>query len=250
MSRSLWTFVSGTCFAALIAVLAGPQTAQAGHDSPLYIAADHYRDAVSHFEDEARRVRTIDRTVLRLIDDFEDQTSDVRSAARHPDRSDRLAREFNDVQFLQARTEQAVFGSGCPIIAQALTPCWGDVLGSFAALQQQMAYVQPYVSGRPALNCDVHHGSGYLTPAYPPTPSVVFPGRTPLPLPRTVPHVQQKPISYPHRGSRDNSRDFNRGPSHRDAPRPGNYRASIPSRKSVPKGAEIGLVLLNGFLNR
>ncbi|WP_233215300.1 hypothetical protein [Rhodopirellula bahusiensis] len=251
MTRSLRTFATGTFFAAMVAVLAGPQTAQAGHDSPLYVAADRYRDAVSHFEDEARRVRSLDRGVLRLIDDFEDQTSDVRSAARHPDRSDRLAREFNDVQFLQAQTEQAVFGSGCPIIARALTRCWSDVLGSFAALQQQMAYVQPYVSARPAVTCDVHHQSRYSAPTYPASRPVVFPGQTPLPLPRTVPHVQQKPISYPHRNSRDfGSHDFNRGSSHRDAPRPGNYRASIPSRKSVPKGAEIGLVLLNSFLNR
>ena len=69
MTRSLRTFAAGTFFAALVAVLAGPQTAQAGHDSPLYVAADRYRDAVSHFEDEARRVRSAKGEALLFRND-------------------------------------------------------------------------------------------------------------------------------------------------------------------------------------
>lgn len=258
MTRSLRTFAPVAFVAALIAVLAGPQTAQAGHDSPLYIAADRYRDAVSHFEDEARRVRTIDRSVLRLIDDFEDQTGDLRSAARHPDRSDRLAREFNDVRFLQAQTEQAVFGTGCPIIAQALTPCWGDVLNSYAVLQQQISFIQPYAAARPAIGCGIGHSQTLYSPTiqtnrFPSTPfqaspfqqaPTLFRGQVPATLPQAVP--RSSGFGQPHGSNL-------RGPAISPVnatPRPGNYRASISNRPPMPANAPMGLLLLNSLLNR
>ncbi|MCC9654269.1 hypothetical protein [Rhodopirellula halodulae] len=237
MTRSIGIFVVAPLFAAIFSVVAGSQTAQAGHNSPLYDATDRYRDAVSHFEDEARRVRTIDRDVLRLIDDFEDQTSDLRSAARHPDRTYRLAQEYNQAQFLQSQTERAVFGSRCPIIAERLSPCWNDVLSAFAFVQQQMAYVQPYVVGRPG-TCGLDHGAAY----------------------GISPYRSSKPVAYPYRGSLNRTsrapdpRDFYRGSPRndfrRDLPTPGNYRAAIPSHPSMPEGAAIGLTLLQSFLNR
>lgn len=180
------------------------------------------------------------------------------------DRPDRLLQEFNQVQFLQAQTEQAVFGSGCPIIAAALTPCWSEVLSSYALLQQQISFIQPYVAARPASGCGVGHSQTFFSPSiqsnrFPSSPfqaspfqaspfqaspfqqgPSLFPGHVPAPLPQSSGFGQPFGSNF-------------RGPIAspiKVAPRPGNYRAAISNRPSVPANNPIGLMLLNSLLNR
>ncbi|TWT92482.1 hypothetical protein [Neorhodopirellula pilleata] len=110
----------------------------------LYLAADQYRDAIVHFEDEANRVRTIDRFSLRLIDRLEDQTSDLRSATRRVSDLSRVLYEFNEVQSLHQRVPEAVFASGCPIIRAALGPCWNEAEVAYRLLANEVRLLQTY----------------------------------------------------------------------------------------------------------
>ncbi|MEM1226198.1 MAG: hypothetical protein AAGJ40_10900 [Planctomycetota bacterium] len=146
-------------------------TVQAQYDRSLYRVADDYRDAVSDFEREARRLDDrIDRLTLRLIDRLEDASGDLRSAARRTDDPIRLQYEFNEVQSLQVRVEQAVFGSGCPIISRALLRHWNEVLVTFNGLQYRMQFIQPVrydsrypAHGVPVPGCGIQES--YLPPA-------------------------------------------------------------------------------------
>jgi len=145
---------------ALIAVAAAPPKAEAQDSRSIYRAADAYREAVHHFEEQAGDVRAIDRFTLRLIDRLEDQTSDVRSAARRFEDASRLLAEFAEVTSLQASVEQAVFGDGCPIVRRALGGCWNEVLAAYTALEFQIRQLQSRhgVGFRGPSNCD-HVGS-------------------------------------------------------------------------------------------
>lgn len=131
----------------LIAACSASATAQDSRS--LYYAADQYRDAVVRFEDKARRVPAMDRFTLRLIDRLEDQTSDLRSASRRVSDLSRLLYEFNEIQSLQPRVEQAVFGTGRPIIRATLGACWNDVLVAYTRFASEVQAIQSprYQSG-------------------------------------------------------------------------------------------------------
>lgn len=113
-------------------------TASASHDSAVYAAADHYRDAVVHFEREVIRARAFDRYDVRLVDDLEDSTSRLRSAARHvrrsPDHDHRFTSALREVTKLQQRVERAIFAADCYHASQNLVGCWAAVNRAYAIL--------------------------------------------------------------------------------------------------------------------
>ena len=106
----------------------GTSTATATHNSPLYRATDEYRDAVKDFERAVDRSRYMDRAQERIADDLEDASSRLRSAARRPERADRLLRAWNETQYLQRRAEVVIFANpNCPSGLE-LSASWNRVL--------------------------------------------------------------------------------------------------------------------------
>ncbi|WP_143544172.1 hypothetical protein [Rhodopirellula sp. MGV] len=94
----------------LVLVSAAP-AAFAGHDSPLYGAADDYRDAVCDFERLVLREDFVERCDERLVDDLEDSTSDLRSASRDTRRPERLFEQFATTEALHFQVQQTFFES-------------------------------------------------------------------------------------------------------------------------------------------
>lgn len=131
--------------AALMAAAWSPSAARAGHDSPLYEAADHYRDAVKHFEDDVQDADYFNRYDEKLVDQLEDATSHLRSAARDLDHLDRLFYEWDEVQSLQPRVERAIFGRRCYPPHPQLMGCWEDAQIAYGRLAREMHVIR----GRP-----------------------------------------------------------------------------------------------------
>lgn len=165
---------------AFVLIAACSASASAQDARSLYYAADQYREAVVHFEDEARRVPSLDRFTLRLIDRLEDQTSDLRSASRRVSDLSRLLYEFNEIQSLQPRVEQAVFGTGCPIIQAALGSCWNEVVVAYSRLASEIQSTQTprYQSGygsRPYCEHPLTSRGQTFRPAIPQVPAPYLP---------------------------------------------------------------------------
>jgi hypothetical protein len=123
--------------AALVVVFVASATsiASASHHSPLYQATDCYRDAVVDFERHVIKSRMFERYDVRLVDDLEDSTSRLRSASRHVHRSQeydyRFASAMRDINKLQARVEQAIFGQACYHPSPELIRCWQSVVHAY-----------------------------------------------------------------------------------------------------------------------
>jgi hypothetical protein len=130
---------------------AGPDAAQAGHDSPIYCAAERYREAVRDFERHVLRTPRIAHCDERLVDDLEDSTSRLRSAARDPHRLDRLFERFHETEALHHRVEALFFLQGVYPPNPALADCWRPVAYAFAALVEQIRCLggQCHVAARP-----------------------------------------------------------------------------------------------------
>lgn len=122
----------------VLAAAVSASTVSASHDSPLYEATDRYRDAVVHFERHVIQARTFDRYDVRLVDDLEDSTSRLRSAARHAYRSAdhdyRFASAMRAVTKLHSRVEQAICGEPSFHQHPELAGCWQAVTHAFAAV--------------------------------------------------------------------------------------------------------------------
>jgi len=185
-------------------------TAFASHDSPLYGATDRYRDAVVDFERHVIRARTFERHDVRLVDDLEDSTSRLRSAARHvhrsPDFDHRFDSALRTIVKLQDRVEHAIFGQACYRPSPELSRCWSNVVHTYAAVinvasclndhghrpVQESIYRQPNVTPR-------------FTPPFAPQPFEARPF-TPQPFEaqRFAPEIiQPAPIGIPQRRSVD-----------------------------------------------
>lgn len=129
--------------AALVAVAAwNPLAVRAAHESPLYEAADRYRDVVQQFEDDVRDAKYFNRYDEKLVDRLEDTTSRLRSAARNLDHLDRLFYEWEEVEFLQPRVERAIFGRRCYRPHPPLTRSWDDVLIAYDRLAREMQIIR------------------------------------------------------------------------------------------------------------
>ncbi len=130
---------------------AGPNAAEAGHDSPIYCAAERYREAVRDFERHVLRTPRIAHCDERLVDDLEDSTSRLRSAARDPHRLERLFDRFHETESLHHRVEAVFFLQGVYPPDPALADCWRPVAYAFAALVEQIQCLggQCHVTNRP-----------------------------------------------------------------------------------------------------
>ena len=128
-----------TALAIVFATVLVPTTVQAGHDTPLLAAACAYRDAVVGFERHVIRSRYISRYDVRLVDDLEDTTSTLRSAARDPFRGDRFSCAWEDVNILHRRVDSALFGRSCSTrIDPALARCWETVTCALRDLAREV----------------------------------------------------------------------------------------------------------------
>lgn len=134
--------------------------ASAGHDSPIYCAADRYRDAVCDFERHVYRARYVSKCDERLVDQLEDSTSRLRSAARDCDRPDRLFARFAETDSLHRQVEARLFGHGHYPHDPKLWHCWGQVTHAYREVVCQIRTLQRG-----------HHPiHGYHTTQRPPAP--------------------------------------------------------------------------------
>jgi len=140
-------------------IATGTSSANAGRYDRLEDAADRYREAVSDFEDRAEDVRTVDRHTLRWIDRLEDAASDLRSATRRPEHSQRLLTRFAEVESLQVQVESAVFGIRCPLVESHLRPCWQVVLLRFDQLSAEVGRFRATCFGAAPQIHPRHHSS-------------------------------------------------------------------------------------------
>ena len=150
-------------FAVTFSMIGGiSSTARADHDSPLYAAADAYRDAVKAFEDRAKDHDHLPRYDRRLVDQLEDATSDLRSAAKHPEELERLLFHWNNVQPLHSRVDLAIFHRPGYPVSPLLSRSWQRVDITFNQLAAEMSLLhtphvhayrshRPVISGPPAL---------------------------------------------------------------------------------------------------
>ncbi|MEO1524767.1 MAG: hypothetical protein AAFX06_04990 [Planctomycetota bacterium] len=129
MNRWMWM----GCIA-LGTVVAVP-SAQAA--SPLCQASDQYREAIRRFEREVLRC-DVARVHERLVDDLEDSTSRLRSAARNPERLDRLYRAFYETRFYHQQVERVFFIEGVYPPNPRLDFYWDIATRAYIVLEQEM----------------------------------------------------------------------------------------------------------------
>lgn len=132
-------------FFALIAILFAGLTsidsAQAGRDTPLEIAADRYRDVVKDFERQVFRSRYFGRSYERLADDLEDATGRLLSATRRPHDIENLYRRWYEAQVLHSRVDAEFFGRPGGQETYLLAAYWDRVACVFDELAYQFRCV-------------------------------------------------------------------------------------------------------------
>lgn len=133
---------------ALCTSFAVPQIATAG-ESPLFRAADEYRDAVLDFEREVFRSRHFGRDAELVADALEDASGRLRTAARRSDDLGRLLNEWHGIQCLMPRVETIVFGGPPCQDTAVLEFRWAHVQRTAAFVGQYIDALQPVVVGRP-----------------------------------------------------------------------------------------------------
>ena len=123
---------------AVVTATITPSTASASNNSPLYEAADQYRDAVVDFELHVIKSRQFERYDVRLVDDLEDSTSPLRSRARNAHRNPDYAYKFESalrsVVTLHARVEKAIFHQSYSRPSPELQRCWQEVEQAYSCL--------------------------------------------------------------------------------------------------------------------
>jgi hypothetical protein len=129
-------------FSVLVFAIVPLSAARAGHQTPLYKAACQYREAVREFERGVLRAHCFGRYDERLVDRLEDTTSRLRSAARHPDRVERLLYEWNEIQSLHPRVAEAIFDPARYPHHPQLAQCWAQVQCTFDRFAHQLLLLQ------------------------------------------------------------------------------------------------------------
>ncbi len=146
-----------TAFAGLFFSFIAPRGVQGGGNTPIYAAASDYRDAVRDFERVVLRTPKIRSSVERLVDDLEDSTSELKSAARDPARFDRLIGRFVTTDALHARVELTFFGDPLYPPEPHLEESWMAVYEAYGRLVYEIRYLQQLRSakrGRPVAIID------------------------------------------------------------------------------------------------
>ncbi|MCA9139816.1 MAG: hypothetical protein KDB00_23750 [Planctomycetales bacterium] len=131
-----------------IGVLSAPTALRAGHHSAIYSAADGYREAVRAFERQVLRTPQMPSSVERLVDDLEDSTSRLKSAANDPARFDRLMDRFVATDQLHARVQLTFFGDPRFPPGPELESCWFTVDQAYGDLCYEIRYLQQIRSAR------------------------------------------------------------------------------------------------------
>ncbi|MCG8648210.1 MAG: hypothetical protein MI861_00165, partial [Pirellulales bacterium] len=83
-----------------------------------------------------------DRRDERLVDDLEDATSELRSAARRPEDLRRLLRVWHEIECLQQRVEAAIFNPVYYPPNPPLARCWQSVVAAGACFQRELQLLQ------------------------------------------------------------------------------------------------------------
>ena len=224
--------------AIIAAAMSPPAIVSAGHSTPIYQAADDYREAVRDFERQVLRTRGVSSSIKRLVDDLEDSTSDLKSAARDPARFDRLMNRFADNDALHARVEMTFFGDPLCPPTRELAEIWIAVSGSYAAFTYELQYLQQLRNAKRGIRVPiVDHG--FVPPFYP-TPAY------PTPAPMVGPPTRAYPESfYPSETAPlYRSQGYSTGPVlGGDAPspalRPGGMRRDLQGPSGYPSGAQL-----------
>ena len=182
--------------ALLMALTAGltARPANASHNSPVSRAAECYRTAVKKFELLVIRTRYINKYDKRLVDDLEDSTSRLRSAARNERRWDRTHARFAETAALHVRVESVFFTRTLYPPNPQLEACWTIVSAAFADLEFHMHELPGHIGHQHAglksnyKNITRNYGSGsqYAPPNY--IPNLVYesnygPTLAPVPYP-------------------------------------------------------------------
>lgn len=145
--------------------MVAPSRLLASVKTPIYYAADDYREAVRKFEHQVLRTRHIRKSVERLVDQLEDSTSRLKSAARDPGRFDRLYDRFVKTDALHARVELTFFGNSLYPPDQQISECWGWVLRAHRQLVQEIIYLRQLRRSRRGYSAPiVDHSAGFSTP--------------------------------------------------------------------------------------
>lgn len=188
--------------AVLFASLFAFNRAQAGYDDCVYEAADCYRDAVLEFERQVFRNRHSSRDDRRLVDCLEDQTSRLRSAARHPERFQRLCDEASETFDLQEQIDRCITRRPWFTCEPCLHDRWCDVLQAgdrfVAAMEQyaRLALAPPACPPQPPI-CRPQPICAPQPPICAPRPICVTPPVRPVVVGSCRPSVQ---ISSPRLG--------------------------------------------------
>ena len=146
---------------ALLAIFASVSlTASAANRTPVYYAAEDYREAVRSFERQVLRTPRVSKSVDRLVDDLEDSTSRLKSAARDPARFDRLWDSFVKTDALHARVELTFFGDSLYPPDPRLESCWLDVARCYSGLVQEVLYLRQIRQARRGCRIPIVNHSG------------------------------------------------------------------------------------------
>lgn len=131
ITHALWS-VATLCFAGL----ATP--ALANHRHPLTEAAAQYRDHVQHFERYVHKLRYLERFDVRLVERLENAACDFFGATHRIDDPSRLLYHWNEIQSLQPRVTDALFGRACYPVNPELEACWREVLQSYECVEREL----------------------------------------------------------------------------------------------------------------
>lgn len=80
----------------------------------LYALASQYEREIEAFEKIILRVRGIDRSDERLVDQLDDESGRLRQAARNPRHFNRMFRQWREVQALRQKTGSSIFNKYTP----------------------------------------------------------------------------------------------------------------------------------------
>lgn len=165
-------------------VLLAPTTASASHG--LLNAANEYRDAVRRFERTVLRARCFNRHEEQLVNNLEQASHRLRSAARHPNDRQRLLRTWNEILSHQALIARNFVGHPrCPAGGEVAND-WARVLLAGTEFATQLALIP---CGVPRLPYGIPSYGVLMPPVYcipiphhhHPEPQLPEPARTPLP---------------------------------------------------------------------
>jgi hypothetical protein len=128
--------------ACIMITFALPARSDAANNTPIYSAADEYREAVRKFEYQVLRTPYVRKSAERSVDSLEDSTSRLKTAARDPERFDRLYDRFVQSDALYARVELTFFGNSLYPPDPILDEYWSVVAQAHSRLVREIIYLK------------------------------------------------------------------------------------------------------------